>query len=232
MSPVARFSYKDISIDAQGIIFDMDGTLLDSIHVWHEAEDQLMRDVNIELTKEERDELNTLTLEEAGTFFNEKFGVFEDPQEVIDSIMDYMMKFYSTSVCLKPGAEACVKKLYEAKIPLCVLSSSPKSFILQGMETTGLAKYFDPTLLISAEEEGMAKRKVTTFERVADMMNLTSIDIALFDDSWYALEAGKRAGVSCIGIHSLDSCGTYEELGNYSFFVVDDFDGMSVEIYS
>ena len=231
MRPVARFSHGGVSVEAQGIIFDMDGTLLDSIHVWHEAEDQLMRDVNIELTKEERDELNTLTLDEAGAFFNERFGVFEDPQEVIDAIMTYMMQFYSTNVCTKPGAEECVRRLYEANIPLCLLSSSPKSFILQGMETTGLKKYFEPNLLISAEDQGLAKRKTSTFKRVADMMNLECSDLLLLDDSWYALEAGKESGVSCIGVYSLDSCGSHEELGRYSSFVVDDFLEVDVEIF-
>ena len=53
-----------------GFIFDMDGCLLDSINLWFDSEQYVLDMVGAKLTKDERDELNTLTLEEAGDWFH------------------------------------------------------------------------------------------------------------------------------------------------------------------
>ena len=70
-------------------IFDMDGCLLDSIKIWHEAEQHILDDAGVVLSKAERDELNALTLDEAGLFFHERFGILGDGAEVAQAIIDY-----------------------------------------------------------------------------------------------------------------------------------------------
>ena len=69
----------------------MDGCLLDTIWLWHEAEQRVLDTVGITLTKEQRDELNALTLDEAATWFHERFGIMGSGEEVARAIVDYML---------------------------------------------------------------------------------------------------------------------------------------------
>ena len=76
-----------------GFIFDMHGCLLDTIWLWHEAEQRVLDTVGITLTKEQRDELNALTLDEAAVWFHERFGIMGSGEEVARAIVDYMLEF-------------------------------------------------------------------------------------------------------------------------------------------
>ena len=208
-------------------IFDMDGCLLDSIKIWHEAEQRILDDAGIVLTKEERDELNALTLEEAGCFFHERFGILGDGAEVARAIVDYMLNFYRNDVEAKPGALDLVRGLHDAGATMCVLSSSPQSFLQAGLGHTGLLPLFRPELVLSADDLGMAKRNPETFDYMCEKLGTTPADTWLFDDSWYAVACAQRVGLHTVGVFSSDDCGTHEELGRYCELVIDDFSGVT-----
>ena len=211
-----------------GFVFDMDGVLLDSIHIWHEAEQQILDQAGIVLTKEQRDHLNALTLEEAGDWFHEEFGVFESGEQVARSVMEYMLAFYNTRAQAKPGAFDFVRAIHEAGLPLCVLSSSPQAFIQAGLGHTQLKQFFTDDLVISAEDSNMKKRSPETFHRVCKMLGTEPANTWLFDDSWYALATAHEVGLHCVGVFSSDGCGTHEELARYSELVADDFSTFNV----
>ena len=211
-----------------GFLFDMDGTLLDSIRVWHEAEELLLHSMKVELTKEQRDKVNALTLQEAAVFFHEQFGILESADDVVRKIIDYMLHFYRTAVEANPGAFEFVQALHESGAPLCVLSSSPQSFLQAGLARSGLKRFFDDDLIISAEELGLVKRDPRTFEYMCDKLGTAPEDTWLFDDSWYALATAHDMGVRCVGVFSTDSCGTHEELERYCERVVDSFTELDV----
>ena len=207
-----------------GFIFDMDGCLLDSIHIWHEAEQRVLDSAGIELTKGQRDELNALTLEEAGAWFHETFGIMGGGGEVAHAITDHMLEFYRTEAQASPGAFAFARAVHDAGAPMCVLSSSPQSFIRAGLAHSGLAALFpDERLIISAEDRGLTKRSPETFDYVCGLLDCEATDTWLFDDSWYALATAHEAGLRCVGVFSADGCGMHEELARYSERVVDDF---------
>lgn len=206
-----------------GFIFDMDGCLLDTIWLWHAAEQRILDTAGVTLTKEQRDELNAFTLEEAGAWFHEKFGIMGDGDEVAHAIVDYMLDYYRTKAEPNPGAVAFVEAVRESGAPMCVLSSSPQAFLQAGLGHAGIKDLFDPGLVISAEDQGLTKRSVSTFERVCAKLGTDPADTLLFDDSWYALATARECGLRTVGVYSSDNCGTHEELLRYCEKVVDDF---------
>lgn len=210
-------------------IFDMDGTLLDSIKIWHESEERILQGAHVELSKDERDQVNALTLEEAATFFHERFGIGKDPNAVIHAIIDHMLDFYTNEVEANPGAISFVRAVYEAGATLCVLSSSPQAFLQAGLGHVGLKRYFPDELIISAEDIGLVKRDPATFTYLLDLLGSDAADTWLFDDSWYALKTAHDVGLRTVGVYSADDCGTHEELARFCEVVVDDFTELAVE---
>ena len=204
----------------------MDGCLLDSIWLWHEAEQSVLDTVGITLSKEERDELNALTLEEAGAWFHERFGILGSGEQVARAIVNHMLEVYRTRVEANPGVMDFVTALYKAGAPMCVLSSSPQAFLQAGLGHAGLLPFFDSGLVISAEDRGWAKRNPSTFTQVCELLGTAPEDTWLFDDSWYALATAHEVGLHTVGTFSSDGCGTHEELARYCELVIDDFTGL------
>lgn len=208
------------------LILDCDGTLMDSIGAWHEAEEQLMDEAGLRLSKEERDELNALTLEEAGEFFHDRFGIRGSADEVVQAILDYMLDFYETKSQANPGALEFVMRMHQAEVPMCVLSSSPQSFLRAGLSRGGFMEFIPE--IISVDDLQTTKRDVETYRVVCDRMGCSMSQAWLFDDSWYALATARQAGLRTVGVYSTDNCGTHDELGRYCDIVVDSFDELDV----
>lgn len=221
ISPVPMTAAGQDEAARVGFIFDCDGTLMDTIDAWHAAEDALLAQAGIELTKEQSDQLNTLTLDEAGIFFHRNFDVFESPAQVIALIEEYLLDFYRTKATLKPGVAEFLAALERAGAPMAVLSSSPQSFLRAGLGRAGILDIFQ--VVVSVDDVAGTKRDCATYCDVCQQLGLAPWRTWFFDDSWYALSAAGQAGLRPFGIHSADRCGTHGELARFAVGVKDDF---------
>ena len=107
-----------------GLILDCDGVLLDSMGAWEQAEIDACATVGIHPTKEDIDHVNTLTLVEACTYYNEKYGTGGSVEETLKIIDESMQRFYSNDVVVEPGALEFVSALHGMGVRTCVVSSA------------------------------------------------------------------------------------------------------------
>ena len=207
-------------------IFDCDGVLLDSIGAWHNLDQQLADEAHLEITPQDREALNASTLDEAAAYFHEHYGVGRDSQEVVERFTSFLLEYYRNHASEVAGALAFVRAARDAGVTMCVLSSSPQSFLQPGLARAGFAELID--VVLSAEELPCKKRNPELYPYVCNMLGVAPGDAWFFDDSRYALEAAQLAGVNTVGVWSADECGTHEELGMYAQRVMDDFTGVTL----
>ena len=204
-----------------GVIFDCDGTLLDSMGVWREMESEFARRAGGELSPADKELLTTLTTPEAGRFFHEKFGLGASPQDVARMVGEYMMEFYSTRAKARPGALAFVRALFERGVRLSVASSSPMPYLLAGLSHTDFLPLFDA--VVSVDDVGKPKREPAVYDRARHLMGT---DLSLtwgVEDALYAIGTLKRAGYHALAVYDCDMSGTYEALAFAAERVVRDF---------
>lgn len=194
-----------------GLILDCDGTLLDTIDAWHEAEVHVCSRVGYTLTPQQVDYINTLTLEEASVYFSDELHVCGTPEEALRTIDGYMTAFYENAALAMPGAVDFVAALAHAGAHMTVVSSSPQNYLDSGLAHAGFSlDAFEAVL--SASALNTSKRERFIFDRALEIMGLDAWQAWGFDDTVYALKVMGDMGCHTVGMYSADNNATVAEL--------------------
>lgn len=198
------------TLERVGVIFDCDGTLVDSMGVWRELEEELARRAGVVLSPEDTDTLTTLTISECGAYFHGNFGLGGSAQDVVDMIDAFMLEYYRDRSCPRQGALAFVQALAECGVRMSVASSTPPVCLNAGVAHCGFAPYLDA--VVSVDDVGMSKREPAVYNRARELMGTPRERTWVFEDAAYALRTVRAAGYPAVGIYDCDLSGTWEEL--------------------
>lgn len=194
-----------------GVIFDCDGTLLDSMDAWLNTQTELARRAGVVLSDDDEQLIITMTIPEVGEFFHDQFGLGKDPMEVVGFIDEIMMESYEGEfVKARPGALEFVRDLHESGIICSVASSTPLRLLLVGLKNTGFCEYL--SAIVSVDDVGASKREPAVYNHARKLMGTEQEDTWVFEDSAYALRTLLNAGYHTVGIYDQDVSGTIDQL--------------------
>lgn len=211
----------------EAVVFDCDGTLLDSMPAWHAMQERLAQQAGAVLGEKELETLNANTLPETAEFFHRRYGLGASSQEVLERARGTLMDAYRSSVLPREGAISLVRSLYQDGVKLAVASSSPEAFLRAGLTRAGVYDLFD--VVASAEDERQSKSDPRFFRSVARRLGADPSHIWGVDDSVYALKAMREAGFLTAGIYDSDNAGTRVGLLFASDWYLDDFSDLNYE---
>lgn len=204
-----------------GIIFDCDGTLLDSMGVWHDMDVRLAERVGVEFTPEDSAFLTRSNIYECGNYLFEKYGLGASGADVVDIINTYMMEFYKNEATPRPGAMEFVRGLYELGIPMSVASSTVPELLHQGLETSGFLPYF--RAVVSVDDVGSSKREPAVYDMARKPLGTTREQTWGFEDAIYAVRTLNASEYKTCGIYGDDISGKADELQRESDLFITDF---------
>lgn len=210
-----------------GVIFDCDGTLIDSMAAWRALEEDLAARSGREFTREDADALTVRTIPECGVYVHEKFRLGSCPSDVERMINEFMFDFYGTRAELRPGARAFVEGLAERGVHMTVASSTPKPLLEVGLAHVGLTSFLDA--IVSVDCVGKSKREPAVYDYARSIMGTDLRFTWGFEDALYAVQTLKRAGYPVVGIFDDDLAGRFEDLKAHADMAILSFEELSVE---
>ena len=179
-----------------GVIFDCDGTLVDSMGAWHEVDRTLAAEAGITLTEADAVAITTMSLPEASAYLHEQCGLGESNEAVLEMIFDRMRAFYANEVEARPGALAFVQALHERGVPMAVASSTPADMLATCVERCGFAPYMKT--VVSVDDLQTSKREPAVYDHARSFLGTDRAHTWGFEDAAYALEARlKDIGLRC-----------------------------------
>ena len=175
-----------------GIIFDLDGTLIDSLGFWDIVPEKYLQTVGIKADKDLARQIDSFSLKESAAFFIEKFKLKLSVSQVLDGINQTIEKFYKEEVQLKPGAKEFAVLLAEKHIKIAVATSSP-AHLAEAAVKRLLPVEFD--CIVSCNDCTQGKdESAEVYEKALAKMELSKENVWVFEDALFALETAKKAG--------------------------------------
>ena len=210
-------------MDIKAAIFDMDGTLVDSLSFWDvfwaDMGEKYRGDRSFRPSAEDDKYVRTTTIRELGDFLYKKYGFGESVDEVVSGGEDYMRNFYIEKVSAKEGVLPFLEELRNRGTKMCIASASPPALIKVALESTGLSEFFDR--IISCSDVGAGKNKPDVFFAAAEYLGEKPENIWVFEDSLTAIETAKNAGFKTVGIYDKHNYG-HDIMKKISDIYIDD----------
>lgn len=211
----------------KGAIFDMDGTLINSLIVWHEiwqAISDRYLDGREDFPGEEIDlKLRTMTLREGMEMIHNVFGIGRDGDEIWRFCNELIADFYRNRVEMKPGALEFLKYLYDNDVKMCIASASALDMVEIAAKRCELGKYI-PRLLSSCDF-GCGKDKPDVYLAALEYLGTPVEETWVFEDSLVALKTAKGLGMPVVGIYDAYNFG-HEEMEKISDCYIGDGEGL------
>lgn len=187
----------------QGVIFDMDGLLVDSEPWWREAEIIVFSELSRAPQPEDFERMMGNRIQDVISQWYARYpwqGKSFD--EVQQAIVDQVQRLVTTHAELMPGVLKILNKLTQKKIPIALASSSPYRLIRGLMEHYGIYRNFQ--IVCSAENEKYGKPHPAVFLKAAQELNIHPKNLLVFEDSFNGVIAAKAAGMLCVAIPAKD----------------------------
>lgn len=192
------------------IIFDMDGTLLDSMGMWENLGSIYLTKKGIVPPQDLKEVIENKTLEEAAEYFIAKLGIEGTVKEVVQEILSLIRDKYYNELQLKPGVKKYVLSEYEKGSNMCILTTSDRELAIAAMERTGIGVCFKE--IFTAETLGLSKRGPEIFLKTCELMGFEPSNTVVYEDALYAVKAAKAAGCHVVAVYDHMNRNDWDEI--------------------
>lgn len=182
----------------KGCIFDLDGTLLDSMTLWCDIDRLFLEKRGKVCTPEYSKAVTAMEIRETARYTIDMFGLEESVEDVIAEWHDMAVREYAEHVSLKPYAKELLFSLKDHGIRLAVATSSSRAMFMPCLERHGILSLFDS--IVTSSDVGTGKSDPAVYLRAASDLCIVPPECAVFEDLPTGLRSASGAGFACIGV--------------------------------
>lgn len=198
-------------MDKHFAIFDMDGTLVDSMGYWRALSTEYLKSRGVACIPEDIiKRIKPMTMTESAALFIESFGLSGTPEEIADEMNAMMDRHYRSDIPLKAGVREYLDMLQSRGVRMCVASATAEPLMEACLSRLGVRERFE--FLLSCETVGVGKNQPNVYHAAAERLNAKTEEIAVYEDAFYAAETAKRAGYYVVGVYDESSARNWDKL--------------------
>lgn len=188
-------------MEIKGAIFDLDGTLINSLFFWERFWEKLgekyLDDKNFLPELDMQKAVRTVTFVDASEMIHWKYG-FGTPEEIYTLMYDFCVEIYQKEATFKPGAKELLDHMKSRGIKMCVASASMPDLVRVIFDKFGLDDYIPK--IISCAEVGKGKSHPDVFIAAQNYLGISREDTWVFEDSAVSLRTASDAGFPTVGV--------------------------------
>jgi HAD superfamily hydrolase (TIGR01509 family) len=211
----------------RGAIFDLDGTVLDSMAVWGHVLPNFLRDRGLELKPGLMERVGSMTFAQSSQYVKELYALSDSPEAIQMAWSEEARRQYAEEVPEKAGAGDFIRKLKVSGIRLSAATACMRPLAEAALDRLGLRSFLEP--IFYADELGMDKRNPRLYECCAEAMEILPCECVVFEDSFQTLAAVREAGMKFVGVFDARSAADAVKLRQEGDLFVIHWDGLTVE---
>lgn len=183
----------------KGAIFDVDGTLLDSMHIWDTIGEDYLRSLGYEPKENLNEKFKRLSLHQAAEYYRSEYGVALSVQEICDEVNRWIDRFYREEVQLKPGVESFLQRLSERGIKLCIATATDEHLVRAALDRCGVLGFFSG--IYTCTGVGSGKDEPYIYRSALEHLGTPRGETIVFEDALYALKTAKADGFVAAAVY-------------------------------
>ena len=206
----------------KAVIFDLDGTVVDSMWMWEAIDIEYLARFGIGLPPDLQKKISGMSFSETAVYFKEEFSIPDSLEKIKADWNDMAMDKYCHEVTLKPGVLQFLKDLKKAGIKTGIATSNSKELAMAVLEKRGLLQYFDEVHMSCEVSTG--KPAPDIYLLVAKYLGVEPKDCLVFEDISEGILAGKSAGMTVCGVEDAFSAAYREEKKQLADYYIESYD--------
>lgn len=180
-------------------MFDLDGTLIDSMRFFAKGILKIADDAGIKYGEELLKILTPLGYRGSAEYYVNELGVQDSIDHIVSQIEQNLIYQYTHNIVTKPGVEDYLRKIHAQGARLFVLTASPHLVTDPCLQKNGVHNLFEK--IWSVDDFGLTKSDTRLFFKVAETLECEPSEIHYFDDSLIALTNAKKAGYNTYAVY-------------------------------
>ena len=176
----------------RGAIFDVDGTLLDSMFIWDTIGETYLRSIGYEPREKLNEVFKNMSLFQAARYYRTEYGVTLSIDEIMNGVNAMLERYYRFEVSLKPGVAELLAQLQASGVKLCIATATDRYLVEAALERCGVLSCFGE--IFTCNEVGHGKDEPDIFEAALRFLGTRREETLVFDDALYAVRTAKEAG--------------------------------------
>lgn len=213
--------YKELIENKKAVLFDLDGTLVDSMWVWRSIDADYLGSIGMEIPEDLQRSIEGMSFTETAEYFKKRFRLSDDVETIKTNWNKMAFKRYTTEVMLKPGAGELLSRLHDDGIKLGIASSNSETLIKGVLEARGVFWYFQA--VTTSCEAGAGKPAPDIYLLAAKKLGVAPKDCLVFEDIPMGIIAAKSAGMTACAVEDEYSHDVREKKAALADYFIEDY---------
>lgn len=196
----------------KAVIFDLDGTLIDSMSVWGDADRQFVEKYGGIYNPEISQKLKSMTIEQASSFLISVLNLRKNVSEVSDEIADIVAYQYKNTIPLKPDVISITDFLKKNNIPFCIATATFRKLAEAILKRYKIYERFE--FVLTGEDVPEGKKSPAIYLKCSEMMGVLPSETLVVEDSLHCIETSVRAGFPTVAIYDEFSKNDWKQIEN------------------
>jgi thiamine-phosphate diphosphorylase len=184
-------------------VFDMDGTLLDSMPMWHTAGRRFLESRGIPAEPGLWDDIKQLDMEQTARYFMNRYGMKDSIGSIIAGMNRTIFEQYENVLLLKPGVLSFLQELESRSIPVALATATDRVCVEACFNRLGISRYFQS--VITCTEAGAGKESPLVYENAQALLGTPRAQTCVFEDAIHAAGTAKKAGFPVCAVYDESS---------------------------